>query len=279
MEPLDGDRTARWLSENTLTTHTDPAELARAKAASGLTISVCLPALNESATIGAICELIRGRLMIEHDLVDELVVIDSGSTDDTVELARAAGATTYRAQELALPDRPLMGKGDCLWRSLSVLQGDVVVWLDSDTRNMHEGFVTDLVAPLLHRHDLAMTKAFYHRPLETDDGLVAGGGARVTELLVRPMLQLFCPELAAFVQPLSGEYAARREVLLDLPFLTGYAVEIGLLIDVAERHGVDRIAQVDLGTRVHRNRPVVELGTTAFEILLGMLMRFDAAGL
>ena len=270
---------SRWLKTNTYRARSEsPDTLAALKSSSGSTVSVCLPALNEEATIGPICELISSRLMGQTGLVDELVVMDSGSSDGTFEAAAAAGATVYRAVDVAIPSEPVRGKGDCLWRSLAVLQGDIVVWLDSDTRNMHDGFITDLIAPLLTRPELVLTKGFYLRPLQTPDGLIPAGGARVTELVVRPLVQLLYPELTGFVQPLAGEYAARRDVLMELPFLTGYAVEIGLLIDIAERYGIDQMAQADLGTRVHRNRPVLELGTTAFEVMRAMLTRFDELG-
>jgi glucosyl-3-phosphoglycerate synthase len=280
MDAAIGDpRVSQWLERNTYTGPGPSVEsLLALKSEQQVTVSVCLPALNEAGTIGQICELIRTELIQGPGLVDELVVMDSGSTDDTAEVASRAGATTYLAQEVALREEEIRGKGDCLWRSLAVLHGDIVVWLDSDTRNMHRGFITDLIGPLLSRRELVMTKAFYHRPLETPSGLVPAGGARVTELVVRPLLHLFYPELTGFVQPLAGEYAVRRDIVTDLPFFTGYAVEIGLLIDIAERFGVDSIAQADLGTRIHRNRPVLELGSMSFEVMRAMLTRFDELG-
>lgn len=256
--------------------HEDLAALKRER---GLAISVCLPALNEAETIGGMCSMFRESLIEAVPLVDEIVVVDSGSVDDTIGRAAAAGATVYRAGELVPQVGALVwGKGDVLWRSLSVVSGDIVVWLDSDTRNPHEGFVTDLVAPLLHTPDLVLTKAFYDRPLEVEGGFLTTGGARVTELAARPLLSLFYPELAGIVQPLSGEYAGYREIFLDLPFFTGYGVDIGLLIDIAERLGIDRIAQVDLGRRVHRNRETVDLGRTSFEVIQTMLKRLDDLG-
>jgi glucosyl-3-phosphoglycerate synthase len=244
-----------------------------------VSISVCLPALNEAETVGGICTLIREALMERASLVDEIVVIDSDSTDATAARARAAGATVYRASELVpAVGSVVRGKGDALWRSLSVVTGDIVVWLDSDTRNPHTGFVTDLIAPLLADESFLMTKAFYDRPLQDEDGLLTTGGARVTEIAVRPLLHLFYEELTELVQPLSGEYAGYREVFSELPFFTGYGVDIGLLIDIAERYGIDRIAQVDLGRRIHRNRPTLQLGQMSFQVMQAMLKRLDDIG-
>lgn len=274
------DQPSAWFERHTFSASgLSPEDLARVKHERGLTISVCLPALNEAETVGAMCSLLRRSLVERADVVDEIVVVDSGSGDDTVRVAAAAGATVYRATEL-VPGvgTQVWGKGDVLWRSLSVLTGDIVVWLDSDTRNPHTGFVTDLVAPLLEIPDHVLTKAFYDRPLQAGDGVLTTGGARVTELSARPLLQLFYPELAGVIQPLSGEYAGYRETFLDLPFFTGYGVDIGLLIDLAERFGIDRLAQVDLGQRVHRNRETVDLGRTSFQVIQAMLRRFDDLG-
>ena len=243
----------------------------------GLRISVVLPALNEAGTIGPICTTIRRSLMEESPFVDELIVIDSGSTDDTAEVARHAGAEVHRGEEIT-DFGPVRGKGDCLWRSLAVATGDIVVWLDADTRNFTEHFVVDLVAPLLNGNEFVLAKAFYDRPLVSDDEVLRTGGARVTELVARPLLQLFYPELTGLIQPLSGEYASHRDVLRSLPFFTGYGVEVGLLIDIAERYGAERIAQVDLGMRIHRNRPILDLGAAAFQVTTALLRRFDELG-
>jgi glucosyl-3-phosphoglycerate synthase len=236
-----------------------------------------LPALNEAETIGPICRTISNELIHEIPLVDELLVIDSGSTDGTTQEAAEAGAIVHRAEDLTTFGK-VLGKGDCLWRSLTVASGDIIVWLDSDTRNLHGGFVTDLVAPLLLDDRFVMTKAFYDRPLVSNDQMLMTGGARVTELAVRPLLQLFYPELVGLIQPLAGEYGGYADVFKKLPFSTGYGVEIGMLIDIAERYGAERIAQVDLGMRVHRNRDVLELGRSSFQVISTMLRRLDALG-
>ena len=251
-----------------------PEELLRLKNDGSHRITVALPALNESATVGAICETIRRELIEQIPFVDELLVVDSGSTDSTIYAARAAGASVYEARELT-DAGPVRGKGDCLWRSLTVASGDLIMWLDSDTRNLNERFVLDLVAPLLQNPRFVMAKAFYDRPLITDEQVLTTGGARVTELVARPLFQLFYPELVGLIQPLSGEYAGRTEIFRSLPFFTGYGVEVGLLLDVAERFGVDRIAQVDLGMRLHRNRTQLELGRASMQVMSALLRRLD----
>ena len=251
------------------------ADLAAAKDALDLSITVCLPALDEAATIGAICEVIT-RDLVAGGLVDELLVVDSGSTDGSPGLASAAGAKVVRAAEV-LPEVAELrapGKGESLWKSLAVVAGDIVVWVDSDTRNFDPRFVTRLVAPLLDDPSIGFVKGFYERPFHTEAATLPSEGARVTEIAVRPLLNLFFPALSGVIQPLSGEYAARVDLVRDLPFFTGYAVDVGLLIDVVERYGLDALAQVDLGERVHRNRDVAALGRMSFEImhaLFGML--------
>ena len=274
---MDNPDSTGWGNRTYRTAGVSPREIFQAKEARSLRISVILPALDEAETIGPICRTISNELIHEVPLVDELLVIDSGSTDGTAREAAEAGATVLRAEDLTTFGK-VLGKGDCLWRSLTVASGDIIVWLDSDTRNLHGGFVADLVAPLLLDDRFVMTKAFYDRPLVSKDQMLMTGGARVTELAVRPLLQLFYPELVGLIQPLAGEYAGYGDAFKKLPFSTGYGVEIGLLIDIAERYGAERIAQVDLGMRVHRNRDVIELGRSSFQVISTMLRRLDALG-
>lgn len=273
----DADAPTGWENRTFRSSLAPIPALLQAKEADRNRISVVLPALDEAATIGQICRTVAGELMEGVPLVDELIVIDSGSTDGTPEIAAAAGAEVHRGAGLTELG-PVEGKGDCLWRSLTVATGDIVVWLDSDTSNLDKNFVVNLVAPLLLDERFVMTKAFYDRPLVADGEILATGGARITEIAVRPLLQLFYPELVGVIQPLSGEYAGRADVLRSLPFSTGYGVEIGLLVDVVERYGAERIAQVDLGTRVHRNRPVIDLGRASFQVISTLLRRLDALG-
>jgi glucosyl-3-phosphoglycerate synthase len=216
--------------------------------------------------------------MLAKPIVHDLVVIDSGSDDNTVEVAERSGAIVHRASELMPAFGPSLGKGDTLWRSLSVISGDIVVWLDSDTRNFTAQFVTALVEPLVREPSLMMTKAYYERPLRGEVNHSPLEGARVTELVARPLLNMFFPELVDIVQPLSGEYAARVPVVRELPFFAGYGVEIGLLIDLTRVFGPRALSQVNLGRREHRNRATIELGTTAFEVIHAVLTRADELG-
>lgn len=264
----------RWLHRRTVTSPPPPLEgLAAAQRASGERVTVCLPTLDEAATVAEICSRIRAGL-VEAGVVEELLVVDSGSTDGTPDLAAAAGAKVHSTATI-LPglDPGPTGKGEALWKSLAVAEGDIVVWIDADIRDFDPSFVTRLVAPLLADRGLAMTKGFYDRPQEGD-----GGGGRVTELSARPLLRLLYPRLSGVIQPLSGEYALRRAAALELPFVTGYGVDAALLIDLVHRRGLDALAQVDLGARVHRNRGLLELGGTAFEVMHAILQRLDGLG-
>jgi glucosyl-3-phosphoglycerate synthase len=261
----------------------DAGALAEAKRRQGLTVSVCIPALNEAATIGSIVQTIRHDLMDRVPLVDELTVMDSGSSDATAAEADAAGATVHQDRDV-LPDlEPLTGKGEALWKSLFVLRGDVILWLDADIRNFDPRFVCGPLGPILTDPSIGYVKSFYRRPIGDDAGGSTLEGGRVTELVARPLLNMFWPHLAGLIQPLSGEYAGRRSLLERVPFFTGYAVEMGLIVDVAERFGTEAMAQVDLEERIHRNRPIGELSRMAFAVLqaalrrLGEDRRMDAA--
>lgn len=269
-----------WFRRRTLRAPFSQRELLHeVKSSRGLRVSVCLPTLNEAATVASICHGIRTELMEERRLVDELIVVDSGSTDNTCSLAAAEGARVYPVAEL-VPDVPLDGggKGDALWRSLSVVNGEIVVWLDADVSNFQPHFVTRLLDPLLSQEGLAIAKGFYERPLSVDGQQQRSGGARVTELVARPLLNLFYPELTGIIQPLAGECAGYTHAFRQLPFFTGYGVEIGLLLDSVERFGLDSLAQVDLGIRIHRNRPTLELGLTALEVMQVVFTRLEDSG-
>lgn len=239
------------------------ADLMAAKA--GRRISLVLPAHNEQATVGVMVAAIRAALVERVSLIDELVVIDSDSTDDTAAVARDAGATVY-AQSAILPELgAIPGKGEALWKSLAVTTGDVVGFVDSDLYDFDPQLVVGLFGPLL-TEELAFVKGCYERPLSVVGGVVPGGGGRVTELVARPLLNLYWPELAGFVQPLAGEYAGRRDVLESVPFVGGYGVEIGLLIDLLAAYGLDALGQVDLAVRKHRNAPDIALARMAMQI-------------
>jgi glucosyl-3-phosphoglycerate synthase len=264
--------TATWLTERSWNRpRWTVAELEAAKA--GRTISVVLPALNEEQTVESVIDSISP---LVDGLVDELIVLDSGSTDDTEIRAIAAGARVV-SREQALPEVPTRpGKGEALWRSLAVTSGDIVVFVDSDLINPHPMFVPWLVGPLLTGDGIHLVKGFYRRPLKVDearDREAQTGGGRVTELVARPLLAALRPELGCVLQPLGGEYAASRELLTSLPFAPGYGVEIGLLVDTFDRLGLDAIAQVNLGVRAHRNRPLTELGAMSRQVIATLFSR------
>lgn len=277
--PLPTDRTQRsaaigelvdkWFVENTFTSaeFAGLAALRAQKEKQGLKISVGLPTLNEEATIAKVIQVIRSRLMERIPIVDELVVIDSDSSDRTREIARELGVPVYIHQQLLPEVGPGRGKGEALWKSLTVLSGDIVVWVDTDISNFHPKFVYGLLGPLLFRPDIAFTKAFYRRPLDVGGELQATGGGRVTELTARPILNMFFPELSGMIQPLSGEQAGRRSLLERLPFFSGYGVETGLLIDVLRTAGLRAIGQVDMKQRIHRNQSLIALSKMSFEIV------------
>ncbi len=243
------------------------ASLSERKA--GRTLSVCIPARDEASTIGPIVESVRAALVEEVPLVDEILVVDDHSTDATARIATDAGATVVQAADV-LPDHGEgHGKGEALWKSVFASSGDLIVWCDADITDFHPGYVTGLAGPLISRPDLAFVKGFYRRPV-SDAG---AGGGRVTELAARPVLSILFPALGAIVQPLSGEYAGRRDVLERLPFVVGYGVDLALLIDVVRLAGEHAVAQVDLGTRTHRNRSLEELGPQATAVLQAALTR------
>lgn len=252
----------RWMARRSWSAADRPRGLLAA-AKQGTQVSVVLPALNEAATVGRIVSVIRRDLMSgPAPLVDELVVIDSGSTDRTGEIAAAAGARVVHRDDI-LPGLPAVpGKGEVLWRSLLVTSGDIVCFVDADLKDFSADFVSGIVGPLLTEPDVLFVKAMYDRPL----GDEPGQGGRVTELVARPLLNLHWPLLAGFVQPLGGEYAVRRSLLERLPFPVGYGVELGLLVDALHTVGLDALGQVDVGVRRHRHQDGQALGRMAAAI-------------
>jgi glucosyl-3-phosphoglycerate synthase len=267
----------RWFAENTF--HADEfanlRELVAAKHAQGLTVSLALPALNEEETIGPIISAVKQALMERVPLLDELVVIDSASTDRTREIAAELGAAVFIHQELLPEYGARSGKGEALWKSLHVTRGDIVAWIDTDIVNFHPRFVYGIVGPLITNRRVQLVKGFYRRPLRVGDKVQASGGGRVTELMARPLINLFYPELSGILQPLSGEYAGRRTALEQAVFFSGYGVETGLLLDVFERYGLAAIAQVDLLERIHKNQSLEALSKMAFVILQVIVQRLE----
>lgn len=268
----------RWFAENTFhhSEFVGIRDLITLKRRQGLTISLGLPTLNEGQTIGDILGTIKSALMDEQPLLDEIVVIDSGSTDSTVEIARSYDVPVYQHSEILPEVGSYRGKGEALWKSLHILRGDIVVWIDTDIRNMDPKFVYGLIGPLLREPRLRYVKGFYERPIRIDDTLHHTGGGRVTELTARPLTNLFFPELSGLIQPLSGEYAGRRVALESVPFFTGYGVEIGLLIDLLSKFGLSALGQVDLDIRVHRNQSLADLSRMAFAISQVVISRLEA---
>ena len=251
-----------------------PHDLARARWRSGTTISVCLPARNEASTVGSIVRAINRELVEECGLVDDVVVLDDGSTDGTAEAARRAGARVENVAAI-LPHLGLgEGKGNAMWRSLFVTHGDIVCWVDADIRNFGTHLVTGLVGPLVMDDEIDLVKGFFKRPA---DGLSNGGG-RVTELVARPLISKLFPALAGIVQPLAGLTAGRRSVLEGVPFVEGWGVELGLLVDVAELVGVDRLAQVELGSLLHDRATLRKLAPQALAVLTAALRRAGLEG-
>lgn len=270
-----------WLQSNTFHhgQFWDLLGLIEEKEKKNLTISLCIPTLNEEKTIGKEVVLFKSELQDRYPLLDEIAVIDSGSTDRTLEVAASFGADVYPSAEI-LPEMGFKrGKGENLWKAIYQLKGDIIVYVDADIKNIHPRFVYGLVAPLIHRSEIKYCKAFYDRPLALTREIRPSGGGRVTEILVRPLFSLFFPELTAIIQPLSGEYAVRREVLERIPFPVGYGVETSHLLDVYFEYGLDGFAQTDLDRRVHRHQETRDLGKMAFGILRTFFKRVKARGM
>jgi glycosyltransferase involved in cell wall biosynthesis len=267
----------KWFAENTYVADefADLPQLVELKARRGVTVSLALPALNEEATVGRVIRTIRKALVDRVPLVDEIVLMDSDSSDRTRQIASDLGIPVVIHQHLVPELGARAGKGEALWKSLLVTTGDIVLWIDTDIVNIHPRFVYGILGPLLADPRVQFVKGFYRRPLKVGDTVQAGGGGRVTELTARPLLNLFFPELSGVVQPLSGEYGGRRSALEQLPFFSGYGVESGLLIDVFERFGLSAIAQVDLLERIHHNQPLEALSKMSFAIIQAVVRKLE----
>jgi len=255
-----------WIKNNTIhhSQFWDLKKLVQEKEKRKLKISLCLPTLNEEKTIGKEIVMFKSELMDRYPLLDEIAVIDSGSSDRTREISSAFGADVYLSADILPQYGEKKGKGENLWKAVYELTGDIIVYVDADIKNIHPRFVYGLVAPLIYRPEVHYVKAFYDRPLAFSQGVRPSGGGRVTEILVRPLFSLFFPDLT--------------EVLDKIPFPIGYGVETSHLIDVYEKWGMEAIAQVDLDQRVHRNQETRDLGKMAFGILRAFLFRAEALG-
>jgi glucosyl-3-phosphoglycerate synthase len=267
----------KWFAENTF--HADEfsrlRELVELKQQQGLSISLALPALNEEETVGRVIRMMKKELMQRMPLLDEIVLIDSNSTDRTREIAAKEGVPVYIHQNLLERLGARSGKGEALWKSLLVTRGDIIIWIDTDIVNIHPRFVYGIIGPLLLNPQVQFVKGFYRRPLRVGMKIQASGGGRVTELTARPLLNLFYPELSGVIQPLSGEYGGRRAALEQAIFFSGYGVETGLLIDVYERYGLGAIAQVDLLERIHHNQHLEALSKMSFAIIQTVMRRLE----
>jgi glucosyl-3-phosphoglycerate synthase len=273
--PLELQRARRWYETRTFHHRDFPPE--RLSAERTATVSVCVPAREEAATVGAIVrDLVELR---EAGVVDQVLVVDGASTDGTAEVATREGAQVFQESDLLPEFGPALGKGDAMWRSLSVMEGDVVCWVDADSGGFGPHFVCGLLGPLLVGDPaIQFVKGFYRRPFKGGDVSLPEGGGRVTELAARPLLNLFYPQLAGFRQPLAGEFAGRRQLMERIPFATGYAVEIGMLIDVWNEVGLDGLAQVDIEMRQNRHQSLGDLTPMAYAVLRAVATRLAREG-
>lgn len=273
---------SNWLKTNTFhhSEFQDLGRLVEEKQKKSLKISLCFPTLNEEKTVGKEILIMRSELMGRYPLLDEIIVIDSGSIDRTREVAEAYGAVFYKANDILPGLEKFKGKGENLWKALYIAKGDIIVYLDADIKNIHHRFAYGLIGPLLTHSHIKFTKAFYDRPIAIGKNkLRPTGGGRVTELVIRPLFSLFFPELTQFMQPLSGEYAGYRDIFEKIRFPIGYGVETSMIIDIYKKWGLDVMAQVDLDRRVHRNQDTKALGKMSFVILKTFIDRKTQLGL
>jgi len=271
----------KWLDTNTFHhgEFWDILKIIRAKEKKGIKVSLCIPTLNEEKTIGKEIVIFRSELMERYPLLDEIAVIDSGSTDKTLEVAANFGADTYLSADILPKQGFKRGKGENLWKAIYQLKGDIICYVDADIKNIHPRFAYGLIAPLIYNDSIQYVKAFYDRPLTFSSGRRESGGGRVTEILVRPLFSLFFPELTALIQPLSGEYAVRRPVLEEIAFPIGYGVETSHILDVYMERGIEAFGQTDLDQRIHYNQSTNALGKMAFGILQSFLNRLEKFGI
>ena len=271
-----------WLRKNTFhySQFNDLNRLVDEKQRKNLTISLCLPTLNEEKTIAKEILILKSELMSRYPLLDEIVIVDSGSTDKTREIARSYGADVYEATDILPNLGTFTGKGENLWKALYITKGDIIVYIDADIKNIHHRFAYALIGPLVLNENIKYCKAFYDRPIATGKSKIRPtGGGLVTELVIRPLFSLFFPELTQILQPLSGEYAGYREIFEAIPFPIGYGIETSIILDIYEKWCLDVIAQVDLEKRIHRNQDTRALGKMSFAILMTFINRKRKLGM
>jgi glucosyl-3-phosphoglycerate synthase len=266
-------RARSWYRSNTFSHEAFPIE--RLAAERSATVSICLPARDEARTIGPILDQLTP--LLARGVVEEIVVVDD-STDGTGDIARARGATVHAQGQLMPEFGPVLGKGDAMWRALPALSGEIVCFLDADSENFGIHFACGLLGPLLCDERLSFVKGFYRRPFRVGEVTLPEGGGRVTELTARPLLNLFYPDLAGIEQPLAGEIAARRDLLETIPFMTGYGVEIAMLLDAYSALGLEGLAQVNLDVRQNAHQPLRALGPMAYAVLHAVASRLEREG-
>jgi len=271
-----------WFEKNRYKSESfsDIKKLVKLKKEQKKTISCIIPTLNEADNVGKVIRELKSKLMDRKNrqLLDEIIVVDSGSNDDTKKVVQDAGVTFYYSGDILKRHGFKKGKGENLWKSLYVAKGDIIVWVDADIKNMSPKFIYGMIGPLLTNKKIRFTKAFYQRPIKIGKDIRPLGGGRVTELLIRPLFNMYFPKLAGFIQPLSGEYAGHRNTLEKIPFFTGYGVETAMLIDIEKKFGLDAMAQVNLKKRIHRNQTLQSLSNMSFGILQVFARRANTLG-
>ena len=249
-------------------------EICKKKQELNTTVTLVIPTFNEVSTIGDIVSIVKKECKDKQELLDEIIVMDGGSDDGTLQRAEESGANVYSVNDIGDKNTP-KGKGTALWKSLLVTKGDIMMCIDADIKDFDIRFVYGLVAPLLYDSALSFVKAHYKRPIVVDDIVLHNYGGRVTEILVRPLLSAFYPDLAKLSQPLAGEYSFRKDTIAKMPFYSGYGLEMGLILNVYKSLGISSLAQVDMDIRCHRNRSVTDLGKMSFAILQVLLNELE----
>lgn len=271
------DRVEKWLNTNTfqLDQFRDLENLAKLKADKGYSVAVVIPTLEEEETVGNVLDCLITKLIKQNNIVDEMIIIDGGSKDNTKEICSlySDNITFYEQSQILDEVCNFNGKGEALWKALYVTKSDIVIYIDSDIKNFDERFVTGILGPILINDSIKFVKGYYKRPYIASEGMKSNEGGRVTELCARPLLNILYPELSGFIQPLGGEYGGFRSVLENIEYTSGYGVEVQSLIEILEKFGLDCIAQSNLIERVHRHQPINSLSKMSSAIMQTILRR------